>query len=482
MSTVTSPTLAPEAEALRLEGNKFVGEEKYMKAIASYTAAIDMGTPTAALYLNRALCYLKVSYSGEALSDADEAQKIDPNNPKVHYRRGSALAQLGKLKEALAAFRIAAAMVPNDPDAQAKVQMCDKMLRRAQFEAAIAGDDPATPSQRVKVADLVVPSDYTGPRIGDDEVITEEYVLAAMEHFRQEKLIARRDVIIIFMQALKALKASPNVVAVDFPEDEHITVCGDTHGQYYDTLNIFKLAGTPSKKNRYVFNGDFVDRGSYSLENVTLLLAFKALYPDHFFLSRGNHESVMLNRMYGFEGEVKAKYDDFVFDLLQEVFRALPLAHILNRKVFVTHGGLFSRDGVTIGDLQKIDRIRDIPDEGLMCECLWSDPMPSTGRARSKRGAGLDFGPDVTANFLETNNLELVVRSHEVNDEGYVVLHGGKLITVFSAPNYCDQIGNKGAYLRFEGKDMKPQPTQFAHVPHPGKRPMAYAPKGLLGL
>ena len=87
---------------------------------------------------------------------------------------------------------------------------------------------------------------------------------------------------------------------------------------------------------------------------------------------------------------------------------------------------------------------------------------------------GVAFGPDVTKSFLRENGLQLLVRSHEVRDEGYDVMHDGYCITVFSAPNYCDQMGNKGAFIRFE-HDMVPHFTTYAHVPHPTVRPMAYA-------
>ena len=142
--------------------------------------------------------------------------------------------------------------------------------------------------------------------------------------------------------------------------------------------------------------------------------------------------------------------------------------------------GLFSRDDVTLDDLRKIDRRREPPDEGLMSEVMWSDPQAMPGRAPSKRGVGLSFGPDVTASFLERNRLKLVVRSHEVRDEGYEVEQGGKLVTIFSAPNYCDQMGNKGAFIRFDDR-CAPAFTKFAHVPHPPIKPMAYA-NPMLGL
>ncbi|CAD2222227.1 protein phosphatase 5 [Angomonas deanei] len=280
----------------------------------------------------------------------------------------------------------------------------------------------------------------------------------------------------MLLSILKLFKSLPNFVDITVPDDEDITVCGDTHGQFYDLMNIFKMNGNPSPTNRYLFNGDFVDRGSYSFENVMTLFAYKLLYPQHVFLSRGNHEGLPMNRVYGFEGEVRAKYSSELFGLFSEVFNALPTGHIINKKIFVVHGGLYSRDDVTIADLQKPNRFKEIPENGVLCESLWADPQPMPGRTPSKRGVDCpEFGPDVTETFLKNNDLKLVVRSHEAKQEGYEVTHNGKCITVFSAPNYCDQMGNKGAFIRFNGKQLEPRYTSFTHVPHPGKRAMYYA-------
>jgi serine/threonine-protein phosphatase 5 len=139
------------------------------------------------------------------------------------------------------------------------------------------------------------------------------------------------------------------------------------------------------------------------------------------------------------------------------------------------HGGLFSEDNVRLDDLRKIDRNRQPPDSGYMCELLWSDPQPQFGRSPSKRGVGVQFGPDVTNRFLRLNNLDYIIRSHEVKHEGYEVAHDGKCITVFSAPNYCDTMGNKGAYVTLYGGNLKPSFTSYEAVPHPNVKPMAYA-------
>jgi len=192
-------------------------------------------------------------------------------------------------------------------------------------------------------------------------------------------------------------------------------------------------------------------------------------------MSRGNHETKNLNKLYGFEGEVKHKYDIKVYELFNDMFCNMPLSHCINKKVFVTHGGLFAKDGVKLDDIRKVNRNKEPGDEGIMCECLWSDPCDMNGRHPSKRGVGVMFGPDVTERFLTDNDLKLVVRSHEVKPTGYEYQKGGKCITIFSAPNYCDQMGNKGAFIRFKGKTMEPEITSFEKVDHPKIPPMAYA-------
>jgi len=157
------------------------------------------------------------------------------------------------------------------------------------------------------------------------------------------------------------------------------------------------------------------------------------------------------------------------------VYNWLPLAHCLAGRVLVMHGGLFSRDDVTLADIRATERNKQPPEEGIMCELLWSDPQPMLGRSPSKRGVGCQFGPDVTQRFLEGNGLDYVIRSHEVKDNGYEVTHDGKCITVFSAPNYCDTMGNKGAFITLVGGQMVPNYTTYEAVAHPNVKPMAYA-------
>merc|ERR1719232_787542 len=289
---------------------------------------------------------------------------------------------------------------------------------------------------------MIVEDKYDGPRLAENKV-TEEFVDKLLEHYKDQKLLHRRYAFQILLDARNFFMSQPTLVNITVPPENKFTICGDIHGQYYDLMNIFKLNGKPSESNPYLFNGDFVDRGSFSVECIFVLLSYKLLYPNHFFMSRGNHESENMNKMYGFEGEVKAKYSANMVDLFTEVYNWLPLCHLLNHRVLVMHGGLFSKDDVTLDDIKKTERNRQPPDEGIMCELLWSDPQPMSGRSPSKRGVGCQFGPDVTRKFLQRNGLKYVVRSHEVKDAGYEINHDGKCITVFSAPNYCDTMDTK---------------------------------------
>ena len=127
-------------------------------------------------------------------------------------------------------------------------------------------------------------------------------------------------------------------------------------------------------------NGDFVDRGSYSVEIIITLMAWRLHNPECMYLTRGNHEAKSLNMIYGFKGEVEAKYCGRTYNIFCDVFNTLPLCFSINSKVFVTHGGLFSKDGVTVKDILALDRFHEPPNVGIMCELLWSDPIKQNGR------------------------------------------------------------------------------------------------------
>jgi len=468
--------VAPEdiakAEEIKNKANEYFASGKYGKAIQEYDEAIKLNPYSAIYFSNRAFSYQKLEQFGAALTDASKAIELDKTYAKAYYRRGSALVALGKYKDGYKDFKQVVAIFPKNKEAQDKLKQCDKVLKRLAFEDAIKVEENEEPEVVVDPNTIEIESSYGGVHL--PEPITKDFILSLISDFKLQKKLHIKYVFKMLLEIKKIFSSLDSLIEIEVPESNHINVCGDVHGQFFDLCNIFELKGYPSESNPFLFNGDFVDRGSFSVEVILTLFAFKLLYPRHLHLLRGNHESLTMNRMYGFEGEVVAKYNKKIFEVFTDVFNYLPLAAVINKKVIIVHGGLFSKEGVTLNDIRKINRVRQPPDEGLMCELLWSDPQPFPGRSPNKRGVGVAFGPDVTHRFLADNNLELIVRSHEVKEEGYLVEADGKLVTVFSAPNYCDSVGNKGAVITFDSS-MKPSYTSFREVPHPAVKPMAYA-------
>nr|CAG4640747.1 EOG090X03S1 [Eulimnadia texana] len=463
-----------KADKLKEEANEFFKNQHYAEAIELYSKAIDINPNSAVLYANRSFAYLRTECFGYALEDASKSITLDKTYVKAYYRRAAAYMALGKSKLALRDYEAVTKARPNDKDARLKFAECSKIVKMQAFAKAIAVETSKSVADTVNIDTMAIEDEYTGPALEDGKV-TLKFMEDLMQAFKDQKKLHKKYAYKILLDVQQYLKSQPSLVDVKIPDGNKFTVCGDIHGQFYDLMNIFKLNGPPSPTNPYLFNGDFVDRGSFSVECIFVLFGFKLLYPNHFFMARGNHESQTMNQMYGFEGEVKAKYSAQMAELFTEVYNWLPLAHCLNNRVLVMHGGLFAKDEVTLDDIRRVDRNRQPPEEGIMCDLLWSDPQPMRGRSPSKRGVGIQFGPDVTANFLERNKLDYIIRSHEVKADGYEVSHDGKCITVFSAPNYCDTMGNKGAFITMNGKDMKPTFVTYDAVPHPNVKPMAYA-------
>lgn len=233
------------------------------------------------------------------------------------------------------------------------------------------------------------------------------------------------------------------------PVSSPITICGDIHGQFYDTEQLFKTGG-PVPETTYVFMGDFVDRGHYSLETFTLLMVLKARWPNKIILLRGNHESRQITQVYGFYDECLTKYGNAnAWRYCTRVFDFLTLAAVIDSKVLCVHGGL-SPDIRLLDQIRTIECGQEIPHEGGFCDLMWSDPEEIDTWAVSPRGAGWLFGSVVTAEFLHLNHLELLCRAHQLVQDGYRYMFDDTLATLWSAPNYCYRCGNVAAVLSLD--------------------------------
>ncbi|RWW36741.1 hypothetical protein BHE74_00058212 [Ensete ventricosum] len=203
-----------------------------------------------------------------------------------------------------------------------------------------------------------------------------------------------------------------------------LVTAGDIHGQYTDLLRLFEYGGYPPQAN-YLFLGDYVDRGKQSIETICLLLAYKIKYPENFFLLRGNHECASINRIYGFYDECKRRYNVRLWKIFTDCFNCLPVAALVDDKILCMHGGL-SPELKSLDQIRNLARPVDIPDQGLLCDLLWSDPDKDIeGWGENDRGVSYTFGPDKVAEFLQKHDLDLICRAHQVSC-GTLKLHLGR--------------------------------------------------------
>lgn len=225
-----------------------------------------------------------------------------------------------------------------------------------------------------------------------------------------------------------------------------IYVVGDIHGNIFDLIRIFLHAELPPR-SRFIFLGDYVDRGFYSIEVVTLLFALMLRYPGHILLLRGNHEFLSLNDAYGFKTEVYTTYNTLeLYEKFNETFSWMPLAAIINQDIFCVHGGL-SPNLIQPSDITSL--VRPIVHcDGLVSHLVWSDPSETTQQfQKSARGTGFLFGEDAVDQFITSSKCKIIIRAHQCVPMGVQKSFNGKIYTVFSSSNYAEVQNNRCGIL-----------------------------------
>jgi diadenosine tetraphosphatase ApaH/serine/threonine PP2A family protein phosphatase len=250
------------------------------------------------------------------------------------------------------------------------------------------------------------------------------------------------------VMAREVFKRQSSLIEVDPP----ITVVGDMHGQYSDLLRIFHNSGFPDVTN-YVFLGDYVDRGRQSLETIALLFCYKVKHPDTFFLLRGNHETEMINNAMGFRAEIDRRYPStLLWTSFNDAFRWLPSAVLIGGRILGMHGGISPALG-SIDQLRHLTRplepLRPNPNAPFLeLDLLWSDPDPWTaGWNDNTRGASYTFGTDVVYDVCRRLDIDMIIRAHQVVQDGYEFFANRRLITLFSAPHYTGTFNNDAATM-----------------------------------
>eukprot|EP00928_Gymnodinium_smaydae_P063300 TRINITY_DN46929_c0_g1_i1.p1 TRINITY_DN46929_c0_g1~~TRINITY_DN46929_c0_g1_i1.p1 ORF type:complete len:983 (+),score=176.73 TRINITY_DN46929_c0_g1_i1:117-3065(+) len=252
------------------------------------------------------------------------------------------------------------------------------------------------------------------------------------------------------------------VVELQMPKSGRLIIVGDTHGQLQDVLHIFHQMGPPSPTNRYLFNGDIADRGPRSVEIFMILFAFFIADNECIVINRGNHENEDMNVLDadsggGFCDEVTSKYCLSAYRRFVNAFKVLSLCTVVQKEIFVVHGGLTRVRALQLDYINTIDHHActtpppqsTVVKDQIFSDLVWSDPTDHHGKFKSDRGIGLKFGPDLTTKFCMVNRLRFVIRSHQIPEDGrgYRKQHEGRCVTIFSASNYCGNAGNYGAVL-----------------------------------
>ncbi|CAI2351056.1 unnamed protein product [Caenorhabditis sp. 36 PRJEB53466] len=323
------------------------------------------------------------------------------------------------------------------------------------------------------------------------------------KHKNSMELFCAAELAELCMRARELIWSEPICLQVTAP----ICVMGDLHGQFDDLLGMFDLNGWPltetefrwfyekvrnadkqEKKSaqqstmkstmadptapppptpragagsdvemeedlgfkRYLFLGDYIDRGPYSIEVVVLLCALKLAYPDRIFMLRGNHESRSVNCHYGFYKEVTYRYDVQLYEFFQNLFNVLPFCAVIENAIICMHGGISSHL-TSLSQFAAFKRPLEVADVGVLADLTWADPDPSVVEYKpSPRGASSVFGPLALRKFLKKLNLRMVIRAHQVVEDGYEFFDDRRLVTIFSAPNYCGQNDNTAGIISID--------------------------------
>ncbi|KAI5147958.1 serine/threonine-protein phosphatase 4 catalytic subunit [Enteropsectra breve] len=275
--------------------------------------------------------------------------------------------------------------------------------------------------------------------------MSEQYA-SFISRLQREESLTKEEIFMVCEEVIDLLLCEPNIIYKISPA----IIVGDIHGQFSDLQSLLQIKGPPGDGiYSYIFLGDFVDRGESSLSTILLLLAYKVCYPSNVVLLRGNHEHHMINSVYGFYDEVIAKYgDQEIWEKVNEVFSYFSIGCVIDNVYFAVHGGISPR--TAISRLQRIQRFEALGKDSIFFDIMWSDPYYQDGAAPNPRGKGFLFGEDILKQFLIKNNVQILIRSHQLAIEGFKWDFNNLCLTIWSAPNYMGKCLNPASILVIE--------------------------------
>ena len=314
-----------------------------------------------------------------------------------------------------------------------------------------------------------------------------EIVNIIYSKLKKKKTIPYNEYFLFYSYVNKYTSEEP--IAIIRDEGEIAYFIGDTHGSYEESLimiNYFEKILEKSPKTKFIFDGDYVDRNLYDLENLTLITAFFLLHPNNVVMLRGNHEDQKINKYYGFYRNIKDYFIiqnriDEIYGLILEFFMRLPVIHVLTMKtnnnevkrIITVHGGIpvdikNPTNPVSLDNLESKIKIK-VPSyeqfDDYMSALLWSDPKedvidyelhPETGRNY--------FGKSTFQKFMKINNLDFMVRAHEVLEEGYKFFFNKRLVSLFSTSYYKNRKIGNAVIMRLKEKNGSFNSPEFISI------------------
>lgn len=403
--------------------------------------------------------FLKWICSGKATKDmSSSAAKSFSRLLQSESASEASFVEEAAVSHAVTAYLKAAHQEKTDADTQnAQARQRNRVKKMQQQK------DGSRPG--AKADDMDVGDSYTGFKISVP--VTHESAVGLMNHYLlhgESNPLHPKYVNYLtteFTNAYRAKHPKP-VINASTPKGGRLIIVGDTHGQLADVLHILHQLGPPTAENRYLINGDIADRGHQATEIFMIFFAFFLADPESLIIHRGNHENEDMNALDfdsggGFGDEVLSKYGPMAYRRFVSAFKVLSLCTVVQKEIFVVHGGLTRVKSLSIDYINTIEHTEctaphpmatNVKDQ-IFSDLIWSDPTTTNGKFKSERGIGIKFGPDMTMKFCMQNRLRFIVRSHQVPEDGrgYMKQHDGRCVTVFSASNYCGTGGNYGAVL-----------------------------------
>ena len=286
-----------------------------------------------------------------------------------------------------------------------------------------------------------------------------------IEQLYECKLLKINEIKYVIEKSKEIFSQEKNVEEVSSP----ITICGDIHGQFYDLLELFCIEGRLPHTN-YIFLGNYINRGYYSIETLSLLLCLKIRYPKRIYLIRGNQESEEYSKIYGFYDECIRKYgDEKIWTYFNDLFNYFPLCVLVGGKILCIHRGLSSFIK-SLDDIRKINRVKKLCfwKDDPICDLLWNEPHDNYGFCFAPKGKLVLFGKNITKEFCSNNGLDIIIRGQNCIQNGYSLTHDDKLVSICSSPNYCYRCGNEGAFIEID-ENMNYNFYTFDSAPRRGK-------------